>query len=54
MIRPFDDESTDEEINDENAFKESSTESEKPSIDIDKLFFFIEDDPRLRNEAIGK
>ena len=53
-FHPFDDESDDEELPEENQAQMDTLDIDKISQSIDELFFFTEDDPRLRSNAVGK
>jgi len=51
-FHPFDDESDDEELPEENQAQMDTLDIDKISQSIDELFFFTEDDPRLRSNAV--
>ena len=50
----FDDESDDEELLEETQAKLDSSGVDNSSQSVDELFFFTDDDPRLRSNAVGK
>ena len=50
----FDDESGDEELPDEENHAKMDESIEKSGQNVDTLFFFSEDDPRLKSSSVGK